>query len=127
MRLAFVFANTIIKRWSRVKNHENHAQFTRPPPLHVVVAAEAYRRACTDFVPTASHESITAKMKQVAENLKTCETALAEYIGGDAAHNIVGQVFLQKVGSNQQGQIGVIQTALVLILCIRGDIPRERD
>jgi hypothetical protein len=26
-----------IKRWSRVKNHENHAQFTRPPPLNVVV------------------------------------------------------------------------------------------
>jgi hypothetical protein len=25
------------KRWSRVKNHKNHAQFTRPSPLNVAV------------------------------------------------------------------------------------------
>src|SRR5713226_877725 len=26
-----------IKRWSRMKNHENHAQFIRPPPLNDIV------------------------------------------------------------------------------------------
>ena len=27
----------ILKRWSKVKNQENHAHFTWPPPLNVVV------------------------------------------------------------------------------------------
>jgi hypothetical protein len=37
MSVGSQFANNIIQRWSRVNNHEHHAQFTTPPPLNDIV------------------------------------------------------------------------------------------
>src|SRR5437868_1659322 len=39
----FYFQGNIIKRWSRVKNHEIYAEFTAPLPLNVVVPSSVHR------------------------------------------------------------------------------------
>jgi len=54
------------KRWSRVKNHKNHAQFTRPPPLNVAVPREHVRASLpvlyAFFLAISSHVLIGFKL-----------------------------------------------------------------
>jgi hypothetical protein len=73
-----------IKRWSRVKNHENHAQFTWPPPLHVVVP----RPRQADFLSQISiQERVEKRDERLGPGLE-CRTIPSTGFSSQGVHRL---------------------------------------